>query len=145
MKVTGYCMGGALSLLAAAHLSSQLSASVPFYGIVPQKDDIVKFNGIPETELSSIIIPVQGHYAEHDTWITKDKIDLMESQLKCPHEIFIYPGAHHAFTNETRPEVYDAKTTQIAMDRTMVFFGRHLLIFFWFLNSAFFLNSCFLV
>lgn len=107
-------MGGVLSLLAVVHLSSELSACVPFYGLPP------------DTDFGVIKTPIQGHFAEIDDWITKEKVDNMKSQLKCPHEIYTYQGAHHAFTNETRPEVYDAKVTQIAMDRTMVFFGRHL-------------------
>ena len=55
--VAGFCMGGALSLAAAADLGSDVvAASAPFYGIPNQ----TKFN------LESIKIPVQAHFGKRD-------------------------------------------------------------------------------
>jgi carboxymethylenebutenolidase len=35
--------------------------------------------------------------------------------------------AHHAFVNKNRPEVYNPAVAEVALDRTMAFFGKHLL------------------
>jgi carboxymethylenebutenolidase len=115
VALTGYCMGGALTLMVAAK-NTQIAAIVPFYGLPPDTVD-----------LSTIQCPVQGHYAEHDDWCNPQKVDAqLTKKLKVEHEILTYQGAHHAFTNEARTEVYDAKACEISLDRTLVFLGKHL-------------------
>ena len=108
-------MGGALTLAAAAQFQG-IDAIAPFYGLPGDNIDI-----------GAIQCPVQGHFAEIDDWCNPEKVEeKLTKKLKAPHTIYTYSGAHHAFTNEARPEVYDAKATEIALDRTMVFFGHHL-------------------
>jgi len=53
--VTGFCMGGALAILAVA-LDSTIDASAPFYGI----PDLSK------CPIQNIKVPVFGIFAEHD-------------------------------------------------------------------------------
>ncbi|MFZ0322838.1 MAG: dienelactone hydrolase family protein, partial [Actinomycetes bacterium] len=36
------------------------------------------------------------------------------------------PGTHHAFVNDTRPEVYDASASALAWDRMVALFRRRL-------------------
>lgn len=96
--------------------NKNVSAIAPFYGIPPETVD-----------LSAIQCPVQGHFAEIDDFCSPEKVQAqLATKLTVEHEIFTYKGTHHAFTNEARPEVYDAKVTEISLDRTMVFFGKHL-------------------
>ena len=40
-------------------------------------------------------------------------------------EIIIYPGADHAFFNDTRPEVYDADAASALWERSLDFFRQH--------------------
>jgi carboxymethylenebutenolidase len=113
--VTGYCMGGALTLGYAAQFSD-VDAVAPFYGIPSDALD-----------LGEIKCPVQGHFAEIDDWCGPSAVETkLTKKLKVENTIYIYKGAHHAFTNEARPEVFDAKATEISLDRTMVFFGSKL-------------------
>jgi carboxymethylenebutenolidase len=108
-------MGGALTLMAATQ-SKGVSAIAPFYGLPPDTYD-----------LSTITCPVQGHFAEIDDWCGPEKVEAqLTKKLKVEHEVFIYKNAHHAFTNEARPEVFDAKACETSIDRTLVFFGKHL-------------------
>jgi carboxymethylenebutenolidase len=114
VAVGGFCMGGALTLLAALR--------------VPEMDAGACFYGIPEldaAEFKKIHIPLICHFANHDDWITPAKVSNLESALKqsrSKFEIYRY-DAHHAFMNEARSEVYDAACAKLAWERTMKFLG----------------------
>ena len=41
------------------------------------------------------------------------------------YEAFIYPNVQHGFNNDTTPR-YDAAAAQLAWDRTLAFFNKHL-------------------
>jgi carboxymethylenebutenolidase len=113
--VTGFCMGGALTIAAAVHLPS-LSAASCFYGIPPA--------ALADPAL--IKIPFQGHFANLDDWITPAAADALQAQLPASAEIHRY-AAEHGFFNEQRPEVYDAASAELAWDRTLDFFHRNLM------------------
>ncbi|WP_257450858.1 dienelactone hydrolase family protein [Archangium lipolyticum] len=111
VAVMGFCMGGALTLAAAAHDGS-VAAAVPFYGIPPEEADVTK-----------IRCPVLGHFANIDDWCTPDRVDALEKKLKgasVPAEIHRY-DAGHAFFNEKRPEVYSPQNAELAWKRTVEF------------------------
>jgi carboxymethylenebutenolidase len=114
VAITGYCMGGAYSLAAAAAVRG-LSAIVPFYGMPPGSD------------WSKVEAPIQLHVAEHDNWVTVDaakKLKATLAQLGKSLELHIY-DAHHAFCNEKRPEVYNAAACQQAWQRAVTFVKQH--------------------
>ncbi|ESO84352.1 hypothetical protein LOTGIDRAFT_67491, partial [Lottia gigantea] len=92
--VTGFCMGGALSMAAAA-LVPEIGAAVPFYGI-------------PSPELadpSTIKVPLQCHFGDCDEqkgFSAPEDQSKLVSKLKAgnvPYEFHSYKGAGHAFTN----------------------------------------------
>jgi carboxymethylenebutenolidase len=104
-------MGGAVTIMAAMQLP--LDGAVPFYGIPPPTA------GDP----GSIKCPVQAHFANIDDWCSPEKVDELELAFKrgnVNYELFRY-DAHHAFMNETRPEVYDAAVAEQAFGRTLAF------------------------
>ncbi|MEO7994116.1 MAG: dienelactone hydrolase family protein [bacterium] len=115
--ITGFCLGGAVTLMAAAQVPA-LSAAVCFYGMPsPEKAD-----------LSQIRIPVQGHFASEDGWITPALVDKLDATLTAagtPHEFHRYV-AQHAFMNEARPEVYQPEIARVATERMVAFFTEHL-------------------
>ena len=96
--ITGYCMGGTFALLAACELEG-LSAAAPFYGDIPG-DDVLRHLTTPTIFISGT----------RDGWITPAKV----AQLEDAAERFELPvhsvkyDADHAFSNSSRPEVYDA-------------------------------------
>ena len=115
--VTGFCMGGALTVAAAVHVPA-LSAAVCFYGIPPAQF----------ADPAQIKIPFQGHFASRDDWCTPAAVDALEQAMLsagATPEIHRYL-ADHAFFNQTRPEVYDAVCAQQAWERSLAFFTRHL-------------------
>lgn len=114
--VTGFCMGGALTIAAAVRLPGLAAASC-FYGIPPREF----------ADPAQIAIPFQGHFAALDDWCTPAAVDALQARLPAgiPAEIHRYP-AHHAFFNDKRPEVHDAACAALAWERTLEFFGKHL-------------------
>lgn len=117
VAVGGFCMGGALTLLAAGRVG-EMDAGACFYGI-------------PSTELldpRNIKIPLICHFANRDDWCTPAKVDQLDGilkQSKSKYEIYRYE-ADHAFMNEARPEVYDAQCAKTAWERTLAFLSKAL-------------------
>lgn len=121
--VLGFCMGGALALLAAIHLAED-DASVVFYGIPPAE------GGDP----SAITIPVQLHFGTQDDFFSPDAVNALEQQLKAGnvnHEMYRYQGAGHGFCNPNQPGSsglgnYDERAARTARERAVSFLTRTL-------------------
>jgi carboxymethylenebutenolidase len=111
VSVSGYCMGGALTL-ATATQAKGLSSIVPFYGIPPGAD------------FSKIDAPVQMHVAEHDDWVTVPKAKEVQAAVGSKMELHTY-DAHHAFCNDQRPEVFNASACAQAWSRAVQFVRDH--------------------
>lgn len=109
--ITGFCMGGAVALVAGANLPA-LKAVVPFYGIPD-----------PKTDYAKLAAPVLGHYAKKDGHITPDRVSALEARLKeqAKKADIQHYDAGHAFMNDTRPEAYDAASAKLAWTRTLAF------------------------
>ena len=122
--VTGYCMGGALTVLSLT--------------MVPEADAGVVWYGLPPLEFvdaSKIKVPVLAHWATQDVPFPIATVDALEEKLRAAGVAFEGHRylAQHGFTNETalgprRLPItqYDPAWAQIAWDRTFRFFGRHL-------------------
>jgi carboxymethylenebutenolidase len=122
--VTGFCMGGALTLLSLT-MVPELSAGVVFYGFPP----------LDYIDASKIKAPVMGHWATQDQAFDIKTVDALEEKLAAAGVKFSFHRylAHHAFANETAVgprrigvTQYDAAWAQIAWDRSFSFFGQHL-------------------
>lgn len=119
--VIGFCMGGGLALVLATQRPDAVAAVVPCYGIVPWPD--------VQPDYAALSAAVLGHYAEKDEYFTPEKASELAEQLRAlgkSVEIIVYPGADHAFFNDTRPEVYDADASKKLWERTLAFFSEHL-------------------
>jgi carboxymethylenebutenolidase len=116
--VTGFCLGGALTLASACHVPG-LSAAVSFYGTPPDE----------KVDWSKVTAPVMMHVAKRDDWVTvargEDVKAKIEKAGKTKAELHTY-DADHAFVNDTRPEVYSPENAKLAWDRTVAFFKKHL-------------------
>ena len=115
--VVGFCMGGGLTIYTSA-ASPDVGAAVVFYG-APRDLSLVQ----------NIHAPLLGQYAEHDHGIPLDMVHSFDQELAkyaIPHEIHIYPGAEHAFFNDTRPHIYNPQAAQDAWARTLDWFRKHL-------------------
>jgi carboxymethylenebutenolidase len=106
----GFCMGGALSaLLAAAH--PDLAGAVVFYG------------SLSAEHVESVSCPVIGFFGENDPGINgmiPDYAQAMQAAGK-EFEYQVYPGAAHAFFNDTRVS-YNVDAARDAFAQTLEFF-----------------------
>jgi len=113
--VIGFCMGGALTVLAAVY--SKTDAACCWYGVPPAE----------AADTSTIAMPFQGHFALEDGFFTPDQVDALEARLKegnVTHEIYRYQ-AKHAFGNETGA-AYNADAADLAWERSTEFLARYL-------------------
>jgi carboxymethylenebutenolidase len=124
VAVTGFCMGGALTLL-TLNQNSDLAAGIVWYGLPP----------LEYLDASRIKVPVLGHFATQDAFFPIKNVDALEAKLKeagVQAEFHRYL-AHHAFANETAighrriaGTQFDPEWAQIAWDRTLTFLARTL-------------------
>ncbi len=113
--VVGFCFGGWIANMMAVRIPG-LSASVPFYGSQPEKEDVPKIEA-----------PLLLQYAELDTRITSGAADY-EAELKAngkAYTAYVYPGVNHGFHNDTTPR-YDKPAAELAWQRTIDFFNEKL-------------------
>lgn len=122
--ITGYCMGGALTLLALTQ-TPEADAGVVWYGCPP----------LEYIDASKIRVPLQAHWATQDEFFKIETVDALEDKLRAAGVAFEFHRylAHHAFANETAvgpgripATQYDAVWAQQAWDRALRFFGRNL-------------------
>jgi carboxymethylenebutenolidase len=110
--VTGFCMGGALTIFSALRVSG-VDAGACFYGIPPRE----------LADPSKIQVPMILHFAKRDDWCTPSLVDALEKDLaksSSKYSLYRY-DAQHAFMNQARPEVYDEACAKLAWDRTLSF------------------------
>lgn len=115
--VVGYCMGGALTVLAAT--LPGVDAFVSYYGFPPAgAADLAKVSA------SGLIF-----FGEHEAFFSvPDAKAFAERQRAAGRdaEVVVYPGAGHAFFNNDRPEVFVRDAANDTWRRTLEHFGRHL-------------------
>lgn len=114
--VVGFCMGGALAVLAATRPG--VDAFVSFYGFPPAGA------GEVDAEAPGLVL-----FGEHeDVFSVPDAEAFVARQRAAGREIEIvtYPEAGHAFFNDDRPEVFKPHAANDAWRRTLEHFGRHL-------------------
>ncbi|CAA6604897.1 putative hydrolase [Rhodospirillaceae bacterium LM-1] len=104
LAITGFCWGGRIVWLYAAH-SSRLKAGVAWYGrlVGAASDNTPKH---PQDIATEIKAPVLGLYGGADPGIPQDTVEKMRESLKRATkqaEIVVYPEAPHAFNADYRP------------------------------------------
>jgi len=110
--VVGYCMGGTAAFLSACRVPG-LSAVVCYYG-----------GAIGKFADEKAKCPLQMHFGEKDESIPMDVVE--EIKKKKPQaEVYVYPGAPHAFSNNDRPS-FRQEATDLAWTRTQDFLSKHM-------------------
>lgn len=123
VAVTGFCMGGALTILAACNVP-ELDGSIVWYGNPP----------LEYVDAKAITKPMLAHWALHDEFFPISGVDQLEEKLKqagANYEFHRY-DTKHAFANpksDTRglpPLKYNAEAAQLAWERTLNFLNKYI-------------------
>jgi len=114
LGMVGFCFGGSMTWLAATK-SPDLKAAVPFYGPNPPLE------GVPNIKAAVLAI-----YGETDARINAG-IPAIEETMKKGNKTFekmVYPGAGHAFHNDTG-RAYNPNAAEDAWKRTLEWFAKY--------------------
>jgi len=116
LGAVGFCFGGGMVWLLLASGEPRLAAAAPFYGPLPDGAD---FSGSKAAVL--------GIYAELDERVNASRAAATAAleQAGLAHEIVTYPGANHAFFNDTGPRYNQAAATE-AYAKVLDWFGQYL-------------------
>jgi carboxymethylenebutenolidase len=125
VAVTGFCWGGRITWLYAAH-SKTLKAGVAWYGRLDgQRTELQP--QYPIDVAKQLHAPVLGLYGGKDQGIPLADVDAMKAALaaaKSPSEIVVYPDAGHGFLADYRPS-YDAHAAADGWTRCVAWFRAH--------------------
>ena len=121
--VSGYCMGGALTVLAAVYVPES-DANAVWYGYPP----------LEYVDADKIKAPLLGHWGTRDQFFPIGGVDALEQKLReaqVNYEFHRY-DAKHAFANEEAdsknlpPLGYNPEAAELAWKRTLTFFDSQL-------------------
>ena len=115
--IAGFCMGGALTVLAAT--LPGVDAYVAFYGFPPA----------PAETLGTITAPGLIFFGEDENFFSVPDAQAFAARQRAAGrgaEVIVYPAAGHAFFDNDRPEVFRPDPANDAWRRTLAHFGRHL-------------------
>ena len=113
----GFCWGGAFVNRLAVSAGDSLDAGVVYYGPAPDPAEAVKVRA-----------PLMIHIPELDDRVKQTAWPWVEALRSAGKRVtaYNYPGANHAFNNDTSAERYDSAAAALAWKRTLRFFRQHL-------------------
>jgi len=113
----GYCLGGYLTYLVAAHHGPD--AAVSYYG-----------SGIADriAEAMNITCPMIFHFGDSDPFIPNDQAETVKTAFGAHAnvEVHVHAGAGHAFENFLAPQFHDADAAAKSWKLTVEFLERTL-------------------
>jgi carboxymethylenebutenolidase len=121
---TGYCMGGALSLRAAAQLPQRVAAAASFHGGNLAPDDPAGVHHLAPQIRAEVYVA----HADQDASAPPEQRERLEAALDAAgvrHTSELYAGAAHGFTMSDMP-VYDAAAEQRHWDALLALLSRNL-------------------
>ena len=116
--VVGFCLGGALAQYAGTK-EANAGAVVSFYGGFQKA----------QRDWKNLHAPILLIYGENDQSVPPEQGRQLEQQLKKMGksvQLVIYPGADHAFFNDTRKHVYKSDAAADAWRRSLEFLRTNL-------------------
>jgi len=125
LAVTGFCWGGRITWLYAAH-NPKVKAGAAWYGrLVGQTGELTPAN--PIDLASALTVPVLGLYGGADQGIPLDTVEKMRAALatgRSGSEIVVYKEAPHGFNADYRPSYRKDAATE-GWTRMLAWFKRN--------------------
>lgn len=116
VAVLGFSMGAHWALWLAQQPELPIGAAVAYYGA-------------RSGAYASSRAAFQGHYAEHDDYVSAGAVAKLRKTLAAagrPAEFYTYPGTGHWFAESDRLDAYDVRAAELAWERTIAFLRQHL-------------------
>jgi carboxymethylenebutenolidase len=111
----GFCFGGGMTWRTATQ-EPRLRAGVAFYGPPPPSEDV-----------PNITAAMLGIYSDDPGDFANEGLDELTAALELAgvtHQINVYPGTQHAFSNDTGQR-YNEEQALIAWDDTLAWLAQH--------------------
>ncbi len=125
LGVTGFCWGGRITWMYAAH-NRTVKAAVAWYGpLVKPATPLAPRH--PVDVAQELTVPVLGLYAGADAGIPNDTVDRMRAALRAAgshSQIVSYPGMPHGFHADYRP-TYRREAAEDGWKRMLEWFRGH--------------------
>jgi carboxymethylenebutenolidase len=125
LAITGFCWGGRITWLYAAH-NPKVKTGAAWYGRLVG-DSTALAPKHPVDIASTLKTPILGLYGGQDTGIPLNTVETMRDRLKSSpskSEIIVYPDAPHAFFADYRPS-YRKADAEDAWKRLQSWFKQH--------------------
>jgi carboxymethylenebutenolidase len=125
LGVTGFCWGGRITWLYAAH-NPKLKAGVAWYGRLTGEANELQPKH-PLDVAASLKAPVLGLYGGQDQGIPLEDVEKMRAAIaaaKGASEIVVFPDAPHGFHADYRPS-FRAADAKDAWNRCLAWFREH--------------------
>ncbi len=129
LSVTGFCWGGRITWLYAAH-NPNVKAGGAWYGRLVDAPNSPKNPLQPTVALdyaATLKVPVLGLYGGLDAGIPLDTVQRMQDALKTgksKSEIIVYPNADHGFLADYRPS-YNKEAAESAWKELLAWFKKN--------------------
>ena len=123
--ITGFCWGGRIVWLYAAH-NPKVKAGVAWYGRLVGQPNALQTKH-PIDVAATLKVPVLGLYGGKDGGIPNDTVERMQKALKdakSKSEIILYPDMPHGFHADYRPS-YRKETAEDGWNRLLAWFKKH--------------------
>ncbi len=92
--------------------SPDVLAVVPYYGRQPASEDVPKIKAALLLQYAGLDEGINKGIPAYEEALEKASVD---------YRIYMYPGANHAFNNDTNPSRYNKEAAQLAWQRTISF------------------------
>ena len=129
LSITGFCWGGRITWLYAAH-NKNVDAGAAWYGRVVPTTNSPKNEAQPTTPIDyakDLKVPVIGLYGGLDKGIPLDGVQKMQDELKkgkSKSEIVVFPNADHGFLADYRPS-YNKEAAEDAWKKMLDWFKKN--------------------
>jgi carboxymethylenebutenolidase len=126
LAVTGFCWGGRIVWLYAAH-QPKLKAGVAWYGQLVARQASELQPKAPVDVAAELKAPVLGLYGEADQGIPLEHVERMRAALRQAGkagDIIVYPAAPHGFHADYRPS-YRKEAAEDGWKRMLAWFRQH--------------------
>lgn len=127
LSITGFCWGGRITWLYAAH-NPKVRAGAAWYGrLVPGATPNPVQPTMPIDVAQKLKVPVIGLYGGQDQGIPQDSVEKMREELKkgkSKSEIMLYPNAGHGFLADYR-QGYNKEASEDAWAKVQAWFKKN--------------------